>query len=232
MIDYKNRSQQKELLDQDNIPFSEIALNMRELEWINAHLGGHSITVTGFKSLLQNQKKISVCEIGCGGGDNLNVIAQYCAANNINAQFTGIDINPDCIAYAEKNIRLKNASFRVSDYKEFRFEDNKPDVIFSSLFCHHFTNEQLVEMLLWMQKNSLRGFFINDLHRHAIAYYFIKSATALFSQSRLVKNDAPVSVLRGFKKREWKDLFQKAGINNYSIKWKWAFRFLVVVPHS
>ena len=105
-------------------------------------------------------------------------------------------------------------------------------IIFSSLFCHHFTNEQLVEMLLWMQKNSLHGFFINDLHRHAIAYYFIKSATALFSQSRLVKNDAPVSVLRGFKKREWKDLFQKAGISNYSIKWKWAFRFLVVVPHS
>ena len=232
MIDYKKRSQQKELLDQDDIPFAEIALNMKELEWINAHLGGHSITTKGFKSLLQNKKNISVCEIGCGGGDNLNVISQYCLTNNINAQFVGIDINEDCIIYARKNTWLKNTSFYVSDYKQFRFEENKPDIIFSSLFCHHFTNEELVEMLHWMEKNSLCGFFINDLHRHAIAYYFIKLATAMFSKSRLVKNDAPVSVLRGFKKREWKDLLQKAGISNYSIKWKWAFRFLIVVPHS
>ena len=232
MIDYKKRSQQKELLDQDNIPFAEIALNMRELEWINTHLGGHSITAEGFKNLLQNQKNIVVCEIGCGGGDNLNVIAQYCAANNINAQFTGIDINADCITYAKENVNLKNAKFYTSDYKQFHFEDNKPDIIFSSLFCHHFSDEELVEMLHWMEENSLCGFFINDLHRHDIAYHFIKLATAIFSKSRLVKNDAPVSVLRGFKKREWKDLLQKAGISNYFIKWKWAFRFLVVVTHS
>jgi hypothetical protein len=54
----------------------------------------------------------------------------------------------------------------------------------------------------------------------------------MFSKSDLVKNDAPVSVLRGFKKMEWKNLLQKAGINNYSVKWKWAFRFLIVCPHS
>lgn len=232
MINYKKRSQQKELLDQDNIPFAEIALNMKELEWINAHLGGHSITIKGFKNLLQNKKTISICEIGCGGGDNLNAISRFCAANNIKAQFIGIDINEDCVEYARKNTDLKNTRFYVSDYRKFNFEENKPDIIFSSLFCHHFSDEELVEMLHWMKDNSLCGFFINDLHRHVIAYHFIKLTTAVFSKSRLVKNDASVSVLRGFKKTEWKDLLQKAGISNYSIKWKWAFRFLVVVPHS
>jgi 2-polyprenyl-3-methyl-5-hydroxy-6-metoxy-1,4-benzoquinol methylase len=232
MINYKKRSQQKELLDQDGIPFAEIALNMKELEWINAHLGGHSITIKGFKNLLQNKKTISVCEIGCGGGDNLNAINQFCVANNIIAQFTGIDINEDCIEYAVKNTAVKCMNFYVSDYKQFNFRDNKPDIIFSSLFCHHFSDEELIEMLHWMKDNSLCGFFINDLHRHRIAYHFIKLTTAVFSKSRLVKNDAPVSVLRGFKKTEWKDLLQKAGIINYSVKWKWAFRFLIVVPHS
>lgn len=233
MNDYKKRSQQKELLDEDEIPFAEIVLNMKELEWINAHLGGHSITIKGFKSLLQNEKKaISVCEIGCGGGDNLKWIGQYCATIHIHAQFLGIDINDNCIKYARKHARLQNTRFFVSDYRKFSFEDKKPDIIFSSLFCHHFTEEELVAMLRWMQVNSLRGFFINDLHRHPIAYYFIKLATKVFSKSRLVKNDAPVSVLRGFKKKEWKDLLQKAGISNYSIRWKWAFRFLIVVPPS
>ena len=102
MIDYSHRSYRKELLDSKNIPFEDIAENMKELEFINSHLGGHSITIKGFKKLAGNKKKISVCEIGCGGGDNLNALANYCKKNNIEAQFTGIDINDECIAFAKK----------------------------------------------------------------------------------------------------------------------------------
>jgi hypothetical protein len=39
-------------------------------------------------------------------------------------------------------------------------------------------------------------------------------------------------VLRGFKKNEWKNIFKEAGIKNYSIEWKWAFRFLIVAFNS
>lgn len=228
MIDYKKRSLQKELLDQNDIPFEDIALNMKELNFINTHLGGHSITIKGFKNLLKNRKEISVCEIGCGGGDNLNAINKFCKKNQIKTLFAGIDINKDCIAWAKENSRIENVDFIISDYRNIDFKNNRPDIIFSSLFCHHFTDEELVEMLVWMKSNSSLGFFINDLHRHPIAYYFIKITTQLFSKSYLVKNDAPISVLRGFKKKEWKNIFKKAGIKNYSIKWKWAFRYLII----
>jgi 2-polyprenyl-3-methyl-5-hydroxy-6-metoxy-1,4-benzoquinol methylase len=229
MIDYKSRSLKKELLDQDDISFEDIALTMKELDFINTHLGGHSITIKGFKKLLENRKEISVCEIGCGGGDNLYTINKFCRRNNIISSFTGIDINNDCIVFAKGNTQIGNVNFIVSDYEKVFFNKEKPDIIFSSLFCHHFTDEELVEMLHWMKNNSSVGFFINDLHRHPVAYHFIKIATAHFSKSYLVKNDAPLSVLRGFKKREWESIFRKAGINNYSIKWKWAFRYLITV---
>ena len=276
MIDYKNRSIKKEILDQNNIPFQDIVLNMKELEFINAHLGGHSITIEGFKKLLQNRKEISICEIGCGGGDNLKAIGNFCKKNSIICSFTGIDINKDCIALAKENLQRFtvslpwplcssatkenpaqsssvssstakenpaqlwpvsspsiNVNFVVSDYKEINFaKEKKPDFIFSSLFCHHFSENELIEMLHWMKNNSAVGFFINDLHRHPVAYHFIKVATKIFSKSYLVKNDAPLSVLRGFKKKEWKNIFHKAGIINYSIKWKWAFRFLIIVSVS
>ena len=228
MIDFKKRSLQKELLDRDDIPFADIALNMKELEFINSRLGGHSITIKGFKNLLQTRKTISVCEIGCGGGDNLNALHKFCKKNNINVQFTGIDINKDCIAYAKQNVISEKVVFLVSDYSKVNFKNNKPDIIFSSLFCHHFTNDELVEMLHWMKNNSSVGFFINDLHRHPLAYHFIKMTTKLFSKSYLVKNDAPISVLRGFRKNEWKEIFKKTGITNYSIEWKWAFRYLII----
>ncbi len=231
MIDYKKRSLQKEILDHENISFADIALNMKELNWINSHLGGHSISIHGFKELLKHRKSVSVCEIGCGGGDNLNALCTYCNKNNINATFTGIDINKECIAFANEKSLIKNAEFIISDYKKVIFK-NKPDIIFSSLFCHHFTEKELIEMTGWMKENSKTGFFINDLHRHPVPYHFIKAASALFSKSYLVKNDAPLSVLRGFKKNEWERIFNKAGIQNFSIKWKWAFRYLILVFNS
>ncbi|MEP6616650.1 MAG: methyltransferase domain-containing protein [Ginsengibacter sp.] len=230
MTDYRKRSYEKELLDKDGLPFDDIRLNMQELNFINSHLGGHHITITGFKNLAAGKKTVSVCEIGCGGGDNLDAIYQWSVKNKLQTKFTGVDINPNCIAYAKEKTLIPGSRFIVSDYKTCEL-DTRNDILFSSLFCHHFHNHELVQMMKWMQHNSKLGFFINDLHRHPVAYYFIKLATQLFSSSYLVKNDAPLSVLRGFKKKEWKKILDQAGITGYNIKWKWAFRHLIVVKN-
>ena len=229
MIDYKNRSLKKELLDQNDIPFEDIALNMKELNFINSVLGGHSITIKGFKDLLQGKKKISVCEIGCGGGDNMEVIYKFCKRNNIISSFTGIDINNECIAFAKGKSKIENVNFIVSDYLNVDFGTTKPDIIFSSLFCHHFNDSEIITMLKWMDANSNIGFFINDLHRHPLAYHFIKLTTQLFSKSYLVKKDAPLSVLRGFKKQDWENTLRKSDLTDYTVKWQWAFRYLITV---
>ena len=229
MIDYKNRSLKKELLDQNDIPFEDIALNMKELNFINSVLGGHSITIKGFKGLLQGKKKISVCEIGCGGGDNMEVIYKFCKRNNIISSFTGIDINNECIAFAKGKSKIENVNFIVSDYLNVDFGTTKPDIIFSSLFCHHFNDSEIITMLKWMDANSNIGFFINDLHRHPLAYHFIKLTTQFFSKSYLVKNDAPLSVLRGFKKQDWENTLRKSDLTDYTVKWQWAFRYLITV---
>ena len=227
-MNFKTRSYQKELLDGEGIPFADIAQTMRELNTINTLLGGHAITLEGFKKLAKDKKEITVCEIGCGGGDNLVAIVNYCKANEIKIHCIGIDYNNECIVFAKQNEYLKaNTDFICSDYSKVYFE-NKPDIIFSSLFCHHFTDEALVFQLNWMKENAEKGFFINDLQRHWLAYYLINILTNLFSNSYLVKNDACLSVARGFIKSDWKNIFSKSGFENYKIRWKWAFRYLIV----
>jgi 2-polyprenyl-3-methyl-5-hydroxy-6-metoxy-1,4-benzoquinol methylase len=222
-----NRSYTKELLDEDDIPFVHIKKNMQELETINTLLGGHRITVKGLKLLIGGRKQIQICEVGCGGGDNIKALNRWCDAHNIHATFIGIDIKDSCIAYAHENLAdLDNVSWICRDYKDVKFE-NKPDIIFSSLFCHHFTDDELLEIVRWKNANSLIGFFINDLHRNAIAYHSIKLLTKIFSSSYLVKNDAPLSVQRGFIKTDWKAIFNKAGLDP-DISWEWAFRWLII----
>jgi len=224
---FNHRSYQKELLDRDDVPFHAIRQNMHELNVINTWLGGHSITIKGLRNLAESKKTITVCEIGCGGGDNLFALKNWCRKHDISAAFSGIDKNSHCIEYARSQKRNEGFDFIVNDYRDHFFAE-KPDIIFSSLFCHHFSNEEIVAMLKWMKENSGIGFFINDLHRNFFAYHSIKWLTKFFSGSYLVKNDAPLSVLRGFSKKELELLLHQANINNYSVKWKWAFRWLVV----
>ena len=226
MIDLRQRSYEKELMDRDDIPFEAIAQTLKELNVVNSRLGGHATTLAGVKRLLQDKTPVHICEIGCGGGDNLHVLHNYFSKKNIPARFIGIDMNPDCIAYARQQYPHLPCEWIVSDYALVNFE-TKPGIIFSSLFCHHFTDEQLLFMLSWQQKNSREGFFINDLHRHWLAYYLIRYITRVFSKSYLVKNDASLSVARSFRKTDWQLLFQQAGLNQPAIGWRWAFRYLV-----
>jgi len=231
-MNLQQRSYKKELLDGDNIPFADLKRNMRELNTINTLLGGHAITLKGFTQLLGSRKYITVCEIGCGGGDNLAAITKWCKRRKIQVHCIGIDINAGCIDTAISNKQFTGkAEWIISDYRNIKFAE-KPDIIFSSLFCHHFTDAELVDQLCWMADNSNAGFFINDLQRHWLAYHSIKLLTSLFSSSYLVKNDAPLSVARGFNKTEWLSLFEKAYAQSCTISWQWAFRFLIIYRHD
>ena len=232
MINLQQRSYQKELMDGDNISFDAMAQTLKELNIINTRLGGHSITLKGVKKLNPNSALLTICEIGCGGGDNLFAIHKYCTKNNIEVNFIGIDMNAECIAFAKQQYPQLSCQWICSDYEKVNFGDTKPTIIFSSLFCHHFTNEQLIIMLRWLQQNSSTGFFINDLQRHWLAYYLIKYITKFFSKSYLVKNDACLSVARSFRKKDWQQLFLQSGIKNYTITWQWAFRWLVICENK
>ena len=229
MIDLRRRSDLKELMDAGSIPFAAMAQNLKELNIVNTRLGGHAITLQGVRQLAEDIKPLTICEIGCGGGDNLFAIYKYCQKHRIPVHFTGIDLNPDCIAFAQQQYPQLSCTWICSDYAAVTWaDDDKPAIIFSSLFCHHFTDAQLVSMLQWMRQNSRRGFFINDLHRHWLAYYLIKYITRFFSRSYLVKNDACISVARSFRKKEWQQLFRQANTPLSYISWRWAFRFLVI----
>ena len=216
------KSYQKELLDADEIPEKDLILNLKELKFINTYLGGHAVIEKGLK--LFGRTALNILEIGSGGGDNL-IFLKNKFQNN---QYAGLDIKEVCIKYAAA--QDPSIDWILADYKEHKPKKTY-DIIFNSLFCHHFNDDELVKMLQWMKKNAKLGFFIGDLHRHWLAYYSIKLLTTFFSSSYLVKNDAPLSVKRGFTRNEWKLLLKKAGIENYKIKWCWAFRYLIIVKY-
>ncbi|HEX7414119.1 MAG TPA: methyltransferase domain-containing protein [Bacteroidia bacterium] len=224
----KHRSTQKELLDEDNIPKEALFQNLKELNTINTLLGGYKITFSALNKITEPTKSYSLIDIGCGGGDTLKQINAWSKKNHRAFNLYGIDIKPECIEYAKANTANEPIKYICDDYRNTFTHLGQVDIIHACLFCHHLTENELIELVQFAVRNK-GTLVINDLERNSIAYYAIKILTALFSKSYLVKNDAALSVARGFKKQEWIDILSKAGVKKYSVKNKWAFRHEVIV---
>lgn len=224
----KVRSHAKELLDGDGIPSADLFQNLKELDTINTLLGGYRISLSALGTVIQNNKPFTLVDIGCGGGDTLKYIFKWNKRAKKNISLIGIDIKSVCIEYAKANTAALPIRYICDDYRCLYQHEKNIDIIHASLFCHHLNEDQLIELVEFALKNKA-VLIVNDLERNPLAYYSIKWLTQLFSRSYLVKNDAPLSVARGFKKKEWKVILSKAGATNFTIKNKWAFRHQIIV---
>ncbi|MCF0062303.1 methyltransferase domain-containing protein [Dyadobacter chenwenxiniae] len=225
---FKSRNQNKELLDQEEIPSADLFQNLRELDFINHWLGGYNISFDALKKVVRPGKSYILVDIGCGGGDTLKRIHHWSNKAGYKLNLYGVDIKPVCIAYAAENLKTASVKLICDDYRHIFSHLDQVDIIHACLFCHHLAESQLVELVEFALRNK-SVLVINDLERNPLAYYSIKWLTKLFSKSYLVKNDAPLSVLRGFKKAEWLAILEKAGAVNFSVRNKWAFRHEVIV---
>ncbi len=225
------RSYQKELMDDLTLASPALAKNLDELHFINEYLGGYAIVGDALRRVtlsqnITNSHTLRIADVGAGGGHTLRYIANWCKKKNISANLVGIDANDFMRQYAEKIINsYANISWTTQD--AFVADFSKYDIVVMSLFCHHFTDEQLVSLFSQVKKGNAT-LIINDLHRNQIAYWSIWLLTRLFNGSYLVKNDAPLSVWRAFVYQELKTLLQKAGFEHIEIRWKWAFRWQVI----
>jgi SAM-dependent methyltransferase len=141
-------------------------------------------------------------------------------------QFTGIDLSPAAIAFAKDHLGERIIEFLEGDLFDYKASKNI-DYILCNLCIHHLKDEDIPEFLTWMEENAARGWIINDLHRHSLAYYSIRLLTTLFSKSRLVRYDSGISVLRAFKYSDWVGFLGEAKIVGARISWHWAFRYVV-----
>lgn len=224
---FKNRSDQKELLDEENIPTKDLYQNLKELNVINRLLGGYNITISTLNRILKEGKQHTLVDIGCGGGDTLKQIDEWSKKRPLDMQLVGIDLKEDCISYAKEN-NGERISFICDDYRNVLRHIPKVDIIHACLFCHHLTKEEIIELITFCMVNKIT-LVINDLERNALAYYAIKILTQLFSKSYLVKNDAPLSVKRGFRRDEWKKIISESGAAKYSVSNRWAFRHEIII---
>jgi len=233
-VNTKYRSKKAELMDD----FSNNGVLLRDtldkLAGINKWLGGNRVTINGLKELINGhpkEKTINIIDIGCGGGDVIRDVADYFYRNGYSFKIIGIDANRDTVAYADELSKMyPEISFQHCDIFSDEFKSIEYDVVLSSLFLHHFKDEQLIEFLPEILKKASLGIVVNDLHRHPMAYYLFRMLCLLISNN-MVKEDGLISILKGFKHRDLETISKKIGAK-YQIRWKWAFRYQWIIQNK
>ncbi|WP_046243685.1 methyltransferase domain-containing protein [Hymenobacter terrenus] len=227
------RASGPELMDDLTLATDALRQNLDELETINTWLGGYQPVLNALERLRHRFPKgrsVRLADLGSGGGDTLRHVARWARKKGVSMELAGIDANQFMVDYAmAKSQAYPEISYQQFDIFSPEFQDQPYDVLTCSLFCHHFTDDELVTLLRQWQQQARVAVVINDLHRHWLAYHSIKWLTRLLGGSYLVRHDAPLSVARAFRRQDWVKLMSRAGVMKYELRWRWAFRWQVII---
>jgi len=222
---FLHRSYAPEIMDDLSIEDERIDEALNELKLINKYLGGIATSAAGLKRLVgQNHlsSHLNVLDVGSGASDVVIALQR----KNKKIKITALDLSKRACEF----IRINSDEVAVvcGDVHSLPFKYGHFDYVHTSLFLHHFKEEEIKNILNNLIFLSRTGLIINDLRRSILALAGIKLLTILFSKSKMVKNDAPLSVRRGFTKKELRDILDSLNCK-YIIKRKWAFRWCVVI---
>jgi 2-polyprenyl-3-methyl-5-hydroxy-6-metoxy-1,4-benzoquinol methylase len=214
----EHRVIEPELLDEANV--EDARENLIDLVRINRHFGGYRILRRIISEFVRPGDRFSMLDIGAASGD-------------MGAQLRLSYPKATVIALDRKREHLAQATDPklVGDAFQLPFAAGSFDFVFSSLFLHHFSNEQAAELLGKFKTIARRAVLAIDLERGPIAYHFLPATRWLFRWNRLSLHDGPVSVQAAFKKEELLAVARQAGLANarVSIHRPWG-RLSLVAP--
>jgi 2-polyprenyl-3-methyl-5-hydroxy-6-metoxy-1,4-benzoquinol methylase len=182
---------------------------LKGLGRVNAWTFAARPTLSFLARATRGREGFSLLDVGSGEGGMLRVIANWARRRGLAARLTGVDLNPksEGVARAMTPGDMPIA-YRTGDYRELgRF-----DFVVSSLVAHHMADGQLRDFLRWMESNSDRGWFVNDLHRHPFAYFGFPLLATLLGVHRIVRQDGQLSIARAFRPGDWRSILADAGI--------------------
>jgi SAM-dependent methyltransferase len=229
--DFSRRSLEAELMDDASLSFEAFRNCLRDLEIVNRYTLAYRPTLRWLKRTLRTVNStdhISILDVGSGGGGMLRRIDHWARKNNRQVELVGVDLNPWSKRSAEQ-LTPANAQIRFETSDVFTFEPGAIDLIISSLFTHHLADSKVVCFLRWMDQHAVRGWFINDLHRHPLPSLVFTHAARLLCFDRIVRYDGPLSIARAFTASDWQRLLAAAGIptKRTRIDWFFPFRYCV-----
>ncbi|MBI4446384.1 MAG: methyltransferase domain-containing protein [Acidobacteria bacterium] len=233
MMDFSTRSLQPELLDlPGRVNPSETRLAMQGLRQVNTWLGGTRAVLKTLKPILRTlgaeNRVLRIVDLGAGSADIAAAVLRWAQSEGISLQLVAIDRNQQACQYALESFPLPALHLIQADAFAAPLRRKCCDLLFCSSFLHHFPDAEIQLLLQKCITYARHAVIVVDLHRHWLAYAGIHLANFLFSRSKVVDHDGPLSVLKAFRRQELHNLLSSAA-RSFTLRRRWAFRFVAVL---
>ncbi|MEY4166225.1 MAG: methyltransferase domain-containing protein [Blastocatellia bacterium] len=230
---FRERSRESELMDGSDYGRDEYLDCLADLRRVNRYLGGYrSLARHLFPQIRAEAERreggtVWLLDIGTGSADIPRVIVDWARAEGIRVRFVVVDLNHLAAREAANHVRnYPEIQSIQANALELPFVDAGFDFVIASLFLHHFEDESAARLLQSFARVARQAFVINDLRRHPLAWLSIRVLTRLFTRNRLVRNDAAVSVLRGFTEEDIERITRQAAVRVRVVR-HFPYRFII-----
>jgi SAM-dependent methyltransferase len=196
--------------------------SLRDLVRINRYLGGYGALKSMFAKFFSAQDRFTMLDVGAASGDMGAQVRKLYPR----AVVASLDRRPDHLDAAA-------APKLAADAFQLPFAPRSFDVVFCSLFLHHFEDADVVRLLAGFRTVARRAVLAIDLERGPLAYHFVPATQWLFGWDAITMHDAPASVQAAFTRDELLALARRAGLERAEVRRRrpWA-RLLLAAPLS
>jgi len=224
------RSREKEQMDLPGLDARLLKEDLCNLRIINRYLGAYRGVLWSLRRLKRRgDGALSLLDVGTGNGDLPKRIVEWGRESGIPVSIVALEPHPVTVAVARQYTRdFPEIAIVRGDGLRPPFSPGAFDFVLASQLLHHFSEEEILDLLQRWSKLARRGILVSDLVRHPLAYYGIFWLTRFLTRNEMTLGDAPLSVKRAFTLAEWRELFSRAGIGEFRLFSFFPFRMLGV----
>lgn len=168
-----------------------------------------------------------VLDVATGSGDIPVTLGRWALREGLQARWIAVDASLHALERAKERAAREGISLETHQADATRSLPVRADVVISSLFLHHLSEDSAADALRAMRGAARHSLAVSDLRRSAPGLALAWTASRMLSRSPVVHFDAIVSVRGAFNERELLSLARAAGLDGASVRRVWPQRMLL-----
>jgi len=229
---FEQRSVAAEHMDSPTFDACLAEQSFRFIERVNRFLGGVRVAwrfVQEEASRLPVGEPLRVLDIGSGSCDIPIAVSQRAARAGIEVRFVCVERDPHAAARARRHLDAAgDLPITLVEGDILEHSPARPyHVAIGSMVFHHFTDGQIRDLVGRLVPRLCERLLINDLVRGWPNY--LGAHLLCLVETAGVRHDATLSVRRGFRCGELRDLLAPLPGLQVACDWAWPYRVRAVV---
>ncbi len=223
--DLSRRRAVPELMDSPNLEPERHASALRALARVNVlSLTAQRVWKRVAGLAANGQVPVRVLDLACGGGDVAVALARRARRSGLSVEVHGCDRSSFALDQARKHATQGGVPVRFFQLDVLEASIPKGfDLVCSSLFLHHLTEDQ-GEAVLRNMAAAGRNLLVQDLVRSRIGYALAVATLRATTRSDVARIDGERSVRSAFTVPEVREMARRAGLPGARVNRCWPQR--------